>query len=331
MFKYWLLALRRIPRLSPQEWRRLDPVARWLVMTRSAVLVMTVLSGAIAGVLAAKLGVFRFWPWFLATLGITLAHAANNLLNDLVDWARGLDQGNYFRAQYGPHALADGLVSKREFLVYLGITGLAALAVGVYFLLRAWPGVLWFFLPGAFVLLFYTWPLKNLGLGELAVLLVWGPLMVGGVFYVTAGWVNWQVLVASLPYALGVTSVLLGKHIDKLPQDKAKGVRTLPVLLGEKAARALTIALVVLQYLAVLFLVAVRFFSPWLLVVLFALPVFRYLWRAYTSPRPTERPPEVPEDVWPLFYVAVAFWHNRRFGSLYLLGLLLDLLWGLLR
>ncbi len=306
-------------------------MAKWLVMVRGAVLVMTALSGAIAGILAAKLGVFRFWPWFLATLGITLAHATNNLLNDLVDWMRGLDRDNYFRAQYGPQVLVEGLVSKREFLAYLGITGLSALLIGVYFLVTRWPGVLWFFLPGAFILLFYTWPLKNLGLGELAVLLVWGPLMVGGVFYVVSGWVNWQVLVASLPYALGVTTVLLGKHIDKLPQDAARGVRTLPVILGERASKALTLGLIVLQYISVLILVAVGFFSWWLLVVLGALPVLRRVWQAYTSPRPQERPPEVPEDVWPLFYVAVAFWHNRRFGSLYVLGLLLDLAWSLWR
>ena len=43
---------------------------------------------------------------------------------------------------------------------------------------------------------------------------------------------------ASLPYALLCTAVLMGKHIDKLPWDEAAGVRTLPVVLGERRARA---------------------------------------------------------------------------------------------
>ena len=54
-----------------------------------------------------------------------------------------------------------------------------------------------------------------------------------------------------LLYALGPTSVLFGKHIDKLDQDRRKGVRTLPVLLGEAKARAVARALIVSPYLLV--------------------------------------------------------------------------------
>lgn len=36
---------------------------------------------------------------------------------------------------------------------------------------------------GAFFLLFYTWPLKYYGLGEVSVFIVWGVLMVGGGTY----------------------------------------------------------------------------------------------------------------------------------------------------
>src|SRR2546430_10339218 len=34
-------------------------------------------------------------------------------------------------------------------------------------------------LAGAVFVLFYTYPLKYIGLGEVAVILVWGPLMIG--------------------------------------------------------------------------------------------------------------------------------------------------------
>ncbi|HAN69612.1 MAG TPA: prenyltransferase, partial [Halieaceae bacterium] len=75
------------------------------------------------------------------------------------------------------------------------------------------------FLAGAFFVLFYTWPLKYIGLGEPAVLLVWGPLMVGGTYYIVAGaWSN-EVAWLSLVFALGPTTVLFGKHIDKLDAD----------------------------------------------------------------------------------------------------------------
>ena len=64
-------------------------------------------------------------------------------------------------------------------------------------------------------MLFYTWPLKYIGLGELAVIIVWGPLMIGGGYYVITGQWSWKVVLASLPYALGPTTVIFGKHIDK--------------------------------------------------------------------------------------------------------------------
>ena len=92
-------------------------------------------------------------------------------------------------------------------------------------------------LAGAFFVLFYTWPLKYYGLGEPAVLLVWGPLMLGGTYYVVAGQWSWPVIWFSLLYALGPTSVLFGKHIDKIDLDEEKRVHTLPVLLGEARAR----------------------------------------------------------------------------------------------
>src|SRR5207248_9411438 len=85
--------------------------------------------------------------------------------------------------------------------------------------------------------------LKKRGLGELDVLLVWGPLMIAGTYYSATGSIPWQVWPASVPYGLLCTAVLMGKHIDKLPWDAAAGVRTLPVILGEAGARALTEAL----------------------------------------------------------------------------------------
>ena len=71
--------------------------------------------------------------------------------------------------------------------------------------------------------------MKYIGLGELTVILVWGPLMVGGTYYVTTGGIwSWEVAIISLVYSMGPTTVLFGKHTDKLIQDKAKRVYTLP-------------------------------------------------------------------------------------------------------
>jgi len=105
----WRKALRVIPHVSKEEWERLDVISRWLISTRAAVLIMTFLSTAIAGILAIQSGSFNFWYWLLVTIGLIMAHATNNLLNDYTDYVRGVDQDNYYRAQYGPQPLVHGL------------------------------------------------------------------------------------------------------------------------------------------------------------------------------------------------------------------------------
>jgi 1,4-dihydroxy-2-naphthoate octaprenyltransferase len=263
----WGKALGLIPRLNKEEWSGLDFVSRWLIATRAAVLVITLISAGIAGLLAVKEGSFDFLLWALVTLGLLMAHATNNLLNDLTDHLKGADSGDSFRTQYGVQPVEAGLMSMREVLLYAAGTGLVALAAGAYlFYLRGLP-VLVLLAVGAFFVLFYTWPLKYVGLGEIAVLVVWGPLMIGGGYYtITGGW-SWEVVLAGLPYALGTTAIIFGKHIDKLDADRRKGIRTLPVLLGEKTARHTVLGMMVLQYPLVLYLVLTGFFTPVMLVV----------------------------------------------------------------
>jgi len=319
----WLKALRVIPRIDKDEWQRLDIISKWLIATRAAVLIMTFLSAAIAGIFAAQAGQFNFLRWLLVAVGLVLSHATNNLLNDYTDFARGVDQDNYYRAEYGPHPLVHGLMTKRQLLTYAGVTGALAAACGIALIaMTGWNTAILMGL-GVFFVLFYTWPLKYIALGELAVLIVWGPLMIGGGYYVIAGSWDWNVVLGSLPYALGVTGVIFGKHIDKYQIDKSKGIHTLPVVIGETASRYILIGMLVLQYLLTIYLVVTGFFSFVMLIVVVAIPTFVQIWPMLRAPKPEEKPADYP-DVWPNYFVAGAFVHNRKFGVWFMLGLIVD-------
>jgi 1,4-dihydroxy-2-naphthoate octaprenyltransferase len=149
--------------------------------------------------------------------------------------------------------------------------------------------------------------------------------MIGGGYYVITGQWDWNVVLAGLPYALGATTVIFGKHIDKHDKDQAKGIHTLPVIIGERAARWMVLSLMVAQYLVVAYLVAIGFFSPVVLVVFLALNFLANAYRAFRHPKPNEAPVDLPSGVWPLYFVGFSFVHNRRFGLLFLLGLIGDL------
>ena len=330
-FAMWGKALQGVPRITKEEWDDLDVVSRWLIATRSMALVLSFISATIAGLLALQAGEFNLWVWLLLTLGLVMSHGTNNLLNDYTDYSRGVDKGNYFRAQYGPQPLEHGLLTKRQLLTYAAVTGLIAVAAGAVLVWYRGGSTLILMAVGAFFVLFYTFPLKYIGLGEAALLVIWGPLMVGGGYYVFTGDWSWNVIIAGLSYSLGVTAALMGKHIDKLDADAAKGIRTLPVLLGERLARYVTVALMVLQYVLVAYLVIISFFlpemffTPVMLVVFLSLPMFfNVVLPMYRHPRPAERPEDYPAEAWPLWFVASAFTFSRRFGILFLGGLILD-------
>src|SRR2546421_2572079 len=186
---------------------------------------------------------------------------------------------------------------------------------------RGWV-VLAFGLGGVLLNVAYTAPplrLKKRGLGELDVMLVWGPLMIAGTYYSAVGRLPWQVWPASIPYGLLCTAVLMGKHIDKLPWDRTAGVRTLPVILGEARARMLTEALMVGFYVAVVVCVLVGALSWPALAVFGALPLLFRALKWLGRPRPAEPPRGFP--VWPLWFAAFAFTHTRRAGALLVAGL----------
>ncbi len=317
---------------NPPEQGIVDGVTRWLVVTRAGVLPMTLTSGLIAVLLAALAESVDWFNVTLAVVGIVIAHLANNLMNDLADTQVGSDTESYPRALYAPHPILSGLVTKRQLLTGILVCQVLDLAILVTLIWRVDWWIAAFALGGLFLSWAYTAPplrLKKRGLGELDVLITWGPLMVGGVYYAGTGMLPWPVVVAATVYALLPTTVLMGKHIDKLPYDQPTGTKTFPVLLGEGRAKAVTQAMAIAYYVGVVALVVVGAL-PWpALLTLAALPRLVGMLRRFAEPKPSEAPPENP--VWPLWWAPIAFLHTRRAGGLLILGLLGWVIWAALR
>jgi len=335
-FGMWRKASWELIKMSDkEEWNTLDVISKWLIATRSAVTLVTVYSCIISGLLAWRDGYFSWIPWIILTLGLFIAHGTNNLLNDYTDFSRGLDQGNYFRTQYGVHPLVQGFFSKPQQLRWFFVSGVLATLAGIWALVTTgFNGVvIGLFAFGAVVLLLYTYPFKYWGIGELSIFLIWGPIMIGGVYFVLAlvsgkdivpSYV-WNAVLAGVPYGLGVMSINMAKHIDKLEDDKERGVGTFPVRVGEAFARRTDQFAIVMIYAVIVYLVFVpRYFTPVLLIIFFAV---KHAWTAIkmlNNPKPPQPPENWPG--WPTWFSAFAFNHNRQFGGYLILGLILDAL-----
>jgi 1,4-dihydroxy-2-naphthoate octaprenyltransferase len=310
-----------------------DAVSKWLVITRAAVFSMTATSGLIGGLLA--VGAERLtgevsvnWGYLiLAVVGLVVAHAANNMINDYFDLEGGIDTDDYVRAQYAPHPILSGWVTKRQLGTAILIANAIDLAILAFFVAVRGPFVIAFALSGLFISVFYVAPpirLKWHGLGEPGVFIVWGPLMVVGTFFVATGEIPGWTWIASLPYAILVTTVLFGKHIDKIEADTRIGVRTMPVTLGERPARIVAQLLMIAFYPIVLGAALVGWIGPWVALVVLGLPRLWSVLKVFSVPKPDVPPGSYVG--WPLWFVGQAFIHTRRAGALLILGLILNAL-----
>ena len=322
-------AVRTVPRVSAQEWPTLGLLTRWAVAARASVLLMTFMSGMIGGLLS--IGHVDFDPicFVLALVGLVFAHATNNLHNDYVDSARGVDKNNYHRAKYGTHVLESGLMTQSQHFAHIVVTGLIAIAAGLALVYLRGGLTLALMLTGAFFVLFYTWPLKYIGMGEPAVLVVWGPLMTAGTSYVCTGEWDWMIAAIGTVYALGPTSVIFGKHIDKLEFDRDKGIRTLPVMLGYDRARRCVPIMLALQLILTVVLVAIEQEYLFLLITLLNLPATIRTVRIFNEPKPAQRPDWFRDEVWPLWYAPNAFALTRRYSGFFLLAVIAQASWAL--
>lgn len=330
-FGMWKKALSELVKMDDKaEWDRLDVVSKWLIATRSALTIVTLYSCVIGGLLAIRDERFSFLPWLNITIGLFLAHGTNNFLNDYTDFNRGVDKDNYFRTQYGVHPLVQEFWTKRTQLTWFAVSGALACLAGVFalFYTNFSPVVIGLFAFGTVVLLFYTWPIKWIALGELNIFLIWGPILVVGVYTVLAkGWTaeSWRVALAGVPFGLSVVSINLGKHIDKAPQDKKKGVGTLPVVLGEQAARYINMVVLLGIYAVILYLIfGPHYFTPVMLIVFLAGKRLLFATAVLIKPRPEEPPKEW--TYWPTWFSGFSFYHNRLFSNLLILGLIIDTL-----
>jgi 1,4-dihydroxy-2-naphthoate polyprenyltransferase len=324
----WVGAFTGFYPASANDLSGLDPVARFLYAARSVILVISAQAAVIAGLLAATDRLFQTVPFVLTLVGFVVLHAISNLSNDYFGYRRGHDTADSPRRRYTLHPVASGAFTMRFLATGLAVLAVGVVAIGGYFIaLRGW-GAVWLTIAGAVLLYAYDAApraLKEIGLGEVAAFLVWGPLMIGGGYYVITG--NWSgdAFLASVPYGLGVMSILVGKHIDQRAFDISQDQRTLPVLMGERGARLLNQSAVALMYVITAIAVAAGALSPFLAVVLVAAP--RAVRALQVMSRPAPSAPPQGYVGWPLWYHRVCLVHNRAFGWLFILGAAAGAIW----
>ncbi len=202
-----------------------------------------------------------------------LIQIGTNFANDYYDFVKGADTA----ARVGPRrAVAAGLIAPGTMRAAMWLVFAAAFACGLG--LIAWGGPWLVAIGVASVLcgIAYTggpWPLGYHGLGDVFVFVFFGLVAVGATYFVQAGRVSGDALLAAVPIGLLTANILVVNNYRDVETDRAAGKRTLVVRFGRGFAQtqfglSLLIALVVVPLWLTL-----RDHQPWRLVPLGLLPM----------------------------------------------------------
>lgn len=263
-----------------------------LKATRVRTLPVMLVPVLIGSVLAWQQGTPFQWGLFVLTLvGALAAHLGANVVNDVFDFGKGADQAAQAimpqgtTIATGSQALLSGQLSLKAYRgLAIALFTLALLCGAALTIFRPW--ALAFGVLGFCLAFFYVAPPLRLayigrGLGEVDILISFGILPLVGSYYIQAGNVSLNALLASLPIGLYTTAVLYFHHFLHWRADQVVGKITPVVALGERRARIVGAILLFLIAITLLLDALLQVF-PWYsaVAVLTVIPVLLALRRA---------------------------------------------------
>jgi 1,4-dihydroxy-2-naphthoate octaprenyltransferase len=206
----------------------------WILAARPKTLIASISPVLIGSVLALSSGTFDL-TCFLFTLATALGiQIGTNFANDYFDFIKGADTA----ARKGPtRATQAGLVLPKTMKRATGVVFALTALSGCYLV---WQGGL----PIAFLLalsillgILYTggpFPLAYLGLGDLFVLLFFGPIAVVSTDYLQTHLFSWEALLAGLSTGALSSALLVVNNLRDIDEDRLAEKRTLPVRWGRR-------------------------------------------------------------------------------------------------
>lgn len=246
----------------------------WLKAARAPFLVVSAIPAALGGIVAFAHGSFDWSVFAAAFVGVVMAHSAADFIDDYFDFKNG-NLANKDQ-QFHDSPLIRGEVTPRQVLAAFGLCMAIALAAGLYLLAVVGMPVLVMTLIGAFIVLFYTAPpirLNYRGLGETALFLAFGPMIVFGVYFVLTNTFSWEPLLISFPLGVFIMNVGVVSNIFDHDDDVQSGKHTMPVRLGQARAVQVLAVLTVAAYAELVIAVVLGMLPVWALLGLLTAPL----------------------------------------------------------
>ena len=253
----------------------LSQIKKYVIATRPWSFTMSLISVTVGTLLAAEEGPIG-WTWFAVTaLGITIFHAAANVINDYYDTLYKIDQPDSPTAKYRPQPILSGMLTPRQLLWEAVILFALTFTIGLTTAFIRSYHVLWIGIIGLLTSIYYTAgpvKFKYRALGEFAVFMMWGPLMVEGAYAVQRQALSVKALYISIPFGILVALVLFANNMRDIDYDSRHNVKTLSIVLGSHKSYILFAVLIMTAYASVLGMIALGIMSLWGFLIFLSLP-----------------------------------------------------------
>lgn len=234
---------------------------------------------------------FIFVPFLVSVLGVGTLHLGANLINDYYD-ARGSDPINI---RFTPFSGGSRVIQNKEIapgvILFMALLFFAlGLGCGIWLARFGRPLVLVIGSLGLVAGWSYSSPPLQLmarGLGEMAIFFAFGPLITLGAYYAMSGHLSWQAFAIGFPHGFLITEVIWINQFPDYQADKEAGKKNLVVRLGLDYSRYLYCLMMLLSFVAVIFLVGFTGSSYFIMISFISFPLaiksMRTLWTEYLS------------------------------------------------
>ena len=215
----------------------------------------------------------------IALVGICFAHLGANVFDDYIDYIflkKGIDENGkqvLINAQKGKcECLLTGMITKNQMLILAIFLFSVAILTGVFFISKLGFGIIYFMLIGGILGVLYP-ILGRFRLCELAIGIIYGPLLFSGVYYVMMGYFDYRTLLICVPTMLLTINLLYTDTTLDYDIDKTENKKTLANLFSSKWG-SLNFHKVLLSgvYISIISMVYYKLISPYSLLTLITIP-----------------------------------------------------------
>lgn len=210
---------------------------RWLTAARPKTLPASIAPVLLAAALSLENRSATVVTYVATLIAAVLIQILTNFANDLYDYLKGADTAS----RIGPLRVTQArLVSPNEMRIAIVVTLILALGFGAYLVAIGGVPILVIGVLSLVFALLYTagpWPLAYLGIGELFVLIFFGPVAVGGAFYLFTGELSSTALWIGLTVGMLSTTILVVNNLRDRATDAIANKLTTAVRFGATFSR----------------------------------------------------------------------------------------------